>query len=32
MMKPIMYMLIALLIFKIVEAMFLDDALAGLSK
>jgi hypothetical protein len=32
MMKPIMYMLIALLIFKIVEVMFLDDALAGLSK
>ena len=31
MMKPILTVLIALLIFKVLDKMFLDDALAGLT-
>lgn len=31
-MKPILTVLIALLIFKVVDKLFLDDALSGLGK
>jgi hypothetical protein len=31
-MKPILYMLLALTIFKVLDVMFLDDAIQGLKK
>jgi len=32
MMKPILYVLVALIIFKVLDKLFLDDALSGLGK
>jgi hypothetical protein len=32
MMKPILTVLVALLIFKVIDKLFLDEALAGLGK
>lgn len=32
MMKPILYVLVGLLIFKVLDVLFLDDALSGLKK
>jgi hypothetical protein len=31
-MKPILYVLVALIIFKVLDKLFLDDALSGLGK